>query len=84
MKLFFIILIFAISITGCATKYSYHTQKLENSEWKGPFNGDEELEMRLSSECLSPGFYGSYSVRIHFEDSGEERTYICSEYPKYQ
>ena len=71
-------------IQGCASQYhSYHKMNAD-LPWRGPFyGGSKDAHEDAKNECNGLAFSGPYAVRIHFEDTGEERTYICSEYPKY-
>jgi hypothetical protein len=85
MKFFFLLLAVSLLVQGCASSYHSFHKMNQDLPWRGPFyGGDSNVEAEVKAECNGLAFSGPYAVRIHFEDTGEERTYICSEYPKYQ
>lgn len=81
-----LLLIAASLIQGCATQYHSYYKQGQDSEWDGPFyGGDKSFEEHVKGNCEhSLAFTTPYAVRVHFDHSGGTRTYICSEYPKYQ
>lgn len=81
---FLIAVLTVLLIQGCASQYHSFHKMSEDLPWRGPFYGSMTYEEKVKSDCNALAFSGPYAVRIHFEDTGEERTYICSEYPKYQ
>ncbi|NVK42097.1 MAG: hypothetical protein HWE39_12725 [Oceanospirillaceae bacterium] len=79
-----LLIIATFLVQGCASQYHSFHKMDKDLPWRGPFYGSMPYDEKVKSDCNALAFSGPYAVRIHFEDTGEERTYICSEYPKYQ
>ena len=84
MKLFLVTFLVSFGLYGCATaNYHYFRQAGESTDWVGPIYSSATPEENAYAACNAVAFSGPHAIRIHNEDTGQERTYICSEYPKY-
>lgn len=73
-----------VGTQGCASSYHYFSKADQNTEWEGPYYSDARANDKAYSACNAVAFSGPYAIRIHFDDSSEVRTYVCSEYPNYK